>query len=788
MGGDAPELRAHHEWIGLLRPVGLVVSVPAMVHAGCRLPRSVSREREALVAIAEASVEGARGARVDDFRALATSVLGWEERHLADAGTELDVALPAYGDVLRPSYVVRGAGDEGLIALVEIVPAGTDFDRPLADRGWQASPEVRFERLLRERGVPLGVLFEGASLRLVHAPRGESSGHVTFPLAAMCEPEGRVLLGAMLMLLSAERVFSLPEPQRLPAILRDSRRHQGEVSTRLCEQVLSALDELLRGFTAGDEASGERRFRDAVRADPRHVYGGLLATVLRLVFLLYAEDRDLLPSDPVYVRSYAVTSLFDSLREDAARDPDGMDHRFGAWARLLTLFRLVHDGASHGALRLPARRGRLFDPDAHPFLEGRQRGATRSPGERVDVPRVADGVVLRVLSNLLLLDGERLSYRALDVEQLGSVYESMMGFGVEILTEPSIALRPQHAIVGLASLLATPGPERLERLSREAGCKLSAPQQQALKDAATLEEIVAALGRSLSPRTPHVLPPGAIVLQPSEERRRSGSHYTPRTLTEPMVETTLRPILEALGDAPRPARILELTVCDPAMGSGAFLVAACRALGDALVASWQLHGMPPLPPDEDPVLYARRLVAARCLYGVDKNPFAVDLAKLSLWLVTLARDQSFTFVDHALRHGDSLVGLSRDRIASFSWEGGPPLPGLAEAVDAALGRAAALRRCIRDLAPDDDDGRRREALLREADEAVAKVRRVADLVLDAFFGGASDKERKARLAAHRARFEQGGLDALPEAPEAACRAPFHWELEFPEVFDRQAAS
>jgi type II restriction/modification system DNA methylase subunit YeeA len=120
------------------------------------------------------------------------------------------------------------------------------------------------------------------------------------------------------------------------------------------------------------------------------------------------------------------------------------------------------------------------------------------------------------------------------------------------------------------------------------------------------------------------------------------------------------------GRPPRPGRILDLKVLDPAMGSGAFLVEACRHLGDALVESWRAWGeLPEIPPDEDEVIHARRLVAQRCLYGVDRNPVAVDLARVSLWLVTLAKEHPFTFLDHALRHGDSLVGLSRRQIEAF---------------------------------------------------------------------------------------------------------------------------
>ena len=110
------------------------------------------------------------------------------------------------------------------------------------------------------------------------------------------------------------------------------------------------------------------------------------------------------------------------------------------------------------------------------------------------------------------------------------------------------------------------------------------------------------------------------------------------------------------------------------MGSGAFLVEACRQLGDVLVEAWNVHGVrPEIPADEDEVTFARRLVAQRCLYGVDRNPVAVDLAKMSLWLATLAREHPLTFLDHALRHGDSLVGLSRRQIEAFHWK--PSAPG-----------------------------------------------------------------------------------------------------------------
>src|SRR6185295_6610378 len=109
--------------------------------------------------------------------------------------------------------------------------------------------------------------------------------------------------------------------------------------------------------------------------------------------------------------------------------------------------------------------------------------------------------------------------------------------------------------------------------------------------------------------TPHVVPSGSLVFQPSPERRRSGSHYTPRSLTEPIVSKTLEPVLARLGPHPTPEQLLDLKVCDPAMGSGAFLVEACRQLGEHLVTAWHHHqALPAIPPDEDEELHARRLV------------------------------------------------------------------------------------------------------------------------------------------------------------------------------------
>lgn len=828
-----PALQAHKDWISFVQPVGLVVSSRALIEAQARIDvHAAIPAQQSLLSITDAD-----HVRIVDLHRFTTEVLGWRASDLisGEALNPLSVALPELGDALTPTYAVRDAehADQWLM-LVSETPTGDKLDDDDANalRGWSASHEARLERLLRERDIPIGILTNRELIRLVYAPRGESTGHLTFVVRHMCEVQGRPILAALLMLLGEQRLFALPSNLRLPAILKQSRKYQNEVSERLAGQVLEALWTLLYGFQSADEFSRRELLRDVLAESPNNIYGGLLATIMRLVFTLYAEDRALLPvEDSVYTENYSLLGLFERLREDNARYPDTMTQRFGAWSQILTLFRLLHDGASHGSFRLPPRHGRLFDPDAYPFLEGRTQRSSRDRAQ-VATPRISDGSIYAILERLLYLDGDRLSYAALDVEEIGSVYEAMMGFRLEITAGRSIGVKPKtkkgvraDVIVDLDALLANKPENRGKALKEEAGAEVSGRALDSLKNATTPEQIVDSLGNKVSPYTPRILPKGAMSLQPSEERRRSGSHYTPRSFTQPIVKATLQPVLDQLcgdpecpasatrndsahrepvpgcipGDSgarhhdPRPEQILDLKVCDPAMGSGAFLVEACRFLGDALVRGWQIYGgVPPIPPDEDIVLYARRRIAQKCLYGVDRNPFAVDLAKLSLWLATLAKDHPFTFLDHALRHGDSLVGLSRDQIVHFDWEEAEQsLLELSDKIREALAEAQVKRDRIHELS-DSDDVDEKQRLLAEAERATQLVRTAGDLVIAAFFGGTMDRERKA-LRASTLESVRTAIRNRTEIDDTAARLlrvgahplpPFHWFLEFPEVFSR----
>jgi hypothetical protein len=804
------ELKAHLEWLGYAQPVGLVVTPPALAAAQAWPDRNIASRQEELRALLDERHQ------LRDLQAFLIDFLRWQPEDFSPPADAEQVYLEEYKETLTADAVVRAEGRA--IAQVKQIPNGVDLDAlPEGSEGWHASEQTRFERLLRDTQVPFGLLSNGHVLRLVDAPRGESAGHLTFELSALCEVAGRPLLSALVMLLDADRVFLQPPERRLTAILSDSRRYQGEVSTRLSEQVLEALHLLLRGFEAADGAANGALLQALRRADRRsELSNGLLTVILRLVFLLYAEDKGLMPQSTAYVTSYSVTGVYEQLRDDEARFPDTMHQRFGAWARLLTLFRLVFRGGKSGDFSLPKRHGELFDPDRFPFLEGRQDGDHFSADRSVkltSVPRVSDGTVLGVLRNLLILDGERLSYRALDVEQIGSVYESMMGFELEVATGRSVALRPAHVVVDLDALLKVPAPKRAKALKELAAVDVSGNTAKAVAEAHSVDALIAALERRLSPFTKTPLPAGALYLQPGNERRRSGSHYTPRSLTEPIVRTTLEPVLKSLGPTPTPQEILALKVCDPAMGSGAFLVEACRYLGEALKEAWARWKLSPrVPPDEDLTLHARRVVAQRCLYGVDKNPMAVQLSKLSLWLFTLAKEHPFTFLDHALKCGDSLIGLSRTQVARFTWEDDATsfTQIFSSHIEALVMKGEKLRMQIHAL-EDPPDTTELLALNEAAEQSLETARYLGDLVIAAFFEGGKEKAKRERLQKLASRvhaaFTQtlGNRSALSDqgvAPEVAqlnqqlrgmledARAevahiperPFHWELEFPEVF------
>ncbi len=445
---------------------------------------------------------------------------------------------------------------------------------------------------------------------------------------------------------------------------------------------------------------------------------------------------------------------------------------------------------------MQARGGKLFDETVFPFLMGK-----RQVSDPDCVPTVSDGCIHYILRSLMVVGGERLSYRTLDVEQIGSVYETVMGFTAQAAPGRSIAIKAGKnnkvpVYIDLDALLAAKPNDREKEIKETSGRgQLPAAVKRELKEADSVEALAAALSHIAdergSPRAAAV-PADTPILQPTDERRRTGSHYTPRELTEPIVRQALEPAFARLGAEATPEDVLSLKVCDPACGSGAFLVEATRQVGTRLMQAWEAHPalIPPIPADEDDELHARRLVAQRCIYGVDRNPMAADLAKLSLWLATLARDHEFSFLDHALKSGDSLVGLSKAQLSGGSWEGAPVRNTMiGQAIAERVEKLAAHREAIRN-APDDVARAIQESRHEIAEREAERVRLIGNAIIAAFFKHAKpkprmDEVRYVTVMAGTSNWWDGlkNIAVSLEGGEHPLR-PFHWEIEFPEVFAR----
>lgn len=841
-----PDRVFHETWLGMVQPAeGLVVSSPVLERAQCALRRPKAVHTRLLELC---SVEKKAPPRVRSLPELLDELLGLSP-DLFDEGPALPSSLSLYvpegQQTLRPTRALRlegvaaapandasgaavdaqpdstpaGRAGARYAMLVWEVPAGLDLDKAETQTGpWAYPVQAKFDRLLRECRVPIGLLSNGSELRLVYAPLDGASGHIPFRVADMLQSDGRPILDAFLMLLEAKRWFGVRAEDRLPAILVESRTRQAEVTNELSRQVFEALEILLAGFHAAADREGveQSALYRTLETEEDRVYAGLLTVLLRLVFLLYCEDHRLLPSEhDLFSRHYSLLGLFEQLQQDNDRTPDSMGQRFGAYARLVSLFRLVylggkHTGAGEPAFDLPERRGELFDPNEYPFLEGWGPGgsapvASAERRQAVRVPTVDDGTVYRVLERLIVLDGQRLSYRSLRVEQIGGVYEALMGYSVQRLAGDAVRLRLGGS--GSARLWLEAAPlfkrkdeaDRARWLGDELGFDNAEAKRiaKAVKDCSTTKQTLEALEK-LAGKNPERAAKGALVLQPSLERRRTSSHYTPPELAKSVVERALEPLIATMGQAPKSESLLNLVVCDPAMGSGAFLVAACEYLAAQLVAAWSREGQQQLIGNlaEDVTLYAKRLIAQRCLLGVDKNRYAVQLARISLWLTTMSRHEPFTFVDHALRHGDSLVGLSLEQIRAFHWK--PPAQADLLEVDlrGMVDEALAKRRGLLELAR--KPGVRtseKQRLLFQARDALADLRLVGDVLLGAFFAHERDRdredERKRRrdvvqrwLGAEEAESKEALRSQLEGYQRELTRAqvPFHWMLEYPEVF------
>ena len=647
------------------------------------------------------------------------------------------------------------AGDQvafiagGRVPIVVVPPADEKLDRRSAslsiDRS--RSPAFALQDYLNEQdGALWGIATNGKLIRLMRDNASLTRpAYIEADLAQIFANEDAASFGLLWLLMHRSRFGGEGRPATDCALerWRESGSKEGEVARdRLAGQVQTALKLLGSGFLeANPELAGKLKSGEINLTE---WFNELLRLVYRLIFLMVAEDRNLLhpekaPSEArkLYAEGYSLALLRAQCYRAAS-----WDKHHDRYECIKIVFRAL--GRGEDALGLPALGG-LFSDDRLPNLE---------------TARLRNRAFMEALYRLSWLSDKNgmvpVNWRAMETEELGSVYESLL------------ELQPQLGDDGKTLLFASEATE-----------------------------------------------------QKGNQRKTTGSYYTPDSLVQALLDTALDPVLdktEAEADDPAKA-LLKLSVIDPACGSGHFLLAAARRIATRL-ARIRADGTPSLADFR----HALRDVARSCLHGVDRNPMAVELTKVALWIETVDPGLPLGFFDAQIRCGDALLGvidlkvlrdgipdvaykpltgddkdtakyyLQANRAAKAGQGGfdfGTGQVGLPEMKPLALDFSG-----FRDLPEDtvEQIGAKaaRFETLRKG-QSFERAAAAADLYVAAFLlpkiggapAGASDRIVPTTEELWMA-LNQGKIrEAMMEAPKAAGRArAFHWPLEFPNVMQR----
>lgn len=923
-----------HEWWGQLRHDGVLIAPALLDEFFPALPevreRDYQRLRDAWLALEARPTEGdSQRTFVDAVVRGLCGLVGWQK------GPQVEDKFKATsptGQRLRPDWVLTdGSGDSGSLAVTF-----DQTDRLGIGRGKRAY--ARLVELLRATGTPLGLLTNGRQLRLVHAGPDYAAWAEWDASAWFDEAEGRSQLRGLRALLGHESLISPPEGQGLVAAIQASRHRQGDLAQVLGEQVRQAVEHVIDAIDTG--LSRDPDLLRQVHKDPRSgqdigdqavlaaIYQAATRVVMRLVVLLYAEARELLPrSNETYHRSYGVEGLYHQLTA-AQRHAGGtgpLTERTDAWPRLLALFRVVHEGSPHQDLPIRDYGGTLFrsgDLDA-PDAVLRALAVLEQEGTN-------DATLLRILRLLKIgrvkvrrgrssswVSGP-VDFSDLRTEYIGIIYEGLLDFelkrapGDDSIVFLNLGKQPALPLARLEAMSDKQVKDLIAELRKDkpaAGADASGEDDEPTEDetdeaAATeepddleggpvdeeepqatdedlrrrvqqwAEQAVEAAGivrkrgkKSASERAreraaaaskliERVVGPDRLYLATwGGLRKGTGTFYTRPALAVPTTQRTLEPLCydrTGEGLVPKPPEdVLDLKVCDPAMGSGSFLVAALRYLTEALANALIYHErigerddkatvtlplgqeakgdpheelLPVRREDDrfDSLLRARlaRHVVERCIYGVDINPMAVELARLALWVETLDRELPFEFLDHKLKAGNSLVGcwlhLALDYPAK-AWEresgdgrsgeqtkwlkdtyreavkpelrellerrlGTLRLPGMADVEQDPLDTVIDLRtelQAIHDLPTRDEREAAYSSFL--GSDAYRSLKALMDRWCAVWFWPADEGRREPALTpaewAHPSTATERTIGALAQEHQF-----FHWEIEFADVF------
>lgn len=659
-----------------------------------------------------------------------------------------DYALFPDEDTQAEAQSVKGKPEffHKVLAIAEAKKWERPLDKVVKDLKDKDNPSLQMDQYLYYTEVPWGILTNGRYWRLYNRRKSKDFLYFEIDLKEILET-GNLQAFKYFYFLFRRDAF----PDFVEQIYQGSIDYAKELGDNLKESVYEALKILARGFlrTPRNNLDPEK--------DLKEIHDNCLILLYRIIFLLYAESprrgERLLPlNNPTYRKEYSFYALKHRVRDMLARKSSLSPIKTILWAELKALFALVNQGSESmgipkGQFFVPAYNGGLFDEDEHQFLEKYA---------------VADSYLAQVIDLLAEtpLKGEKektfADYGGLEIHHLGSIYEGLLEYRL-----------------GIAE-------EKLDAIA-EKGKQKWIPQSEA-KGKKTLDEVE----------------PGDVYLYTDKgERKATGSYYTPDYIVDYIVRNTLGPIIEerkkrVKGDGTKLIEEIQgLKVVDPAMGSGHFLVAATDYLARALV---EALGGSEKELEEDDIRWARREVIERCIFGVDLNPLAVELAKLSLWLSTVSKDKPLSFLDHHLRCGNSLIGAWTKALGSL------PTPSrhkkqrtqltifdatLRQNLEKLLSVFKEIeQRSSDDLSTVEEKKRKYYEVFRPLVEPFIDV---ADLWISVFFGnevGVNEftvlqnalTEPDRRQTIQQWKWFQRTQELAEE------KRFFHWELEFPEIW------
>jgi len=608
------------------------------------------------------------------------------------------------------------------------------WDRPLditskktgSDPFSNKNPSYQIAFYMQHSGLEWGILTNGRLWRLYHRATAHKLDHFYEVDLPMLLQRGDLEQFLYFYAFFHRSAFDA-HPLGVSAILKESIDYAQGVGESLKKQVYEALRHVAQGFLdyAPDALSPD---------DPatlKDIYDNSLILLYRLLFILYAEARDLLPlsESKLYREHYSLYALNHLITGELDAGVELLANSETLWSSFKQLFDYINVGAP--PLKIATFNGGLFDPQKHPFLEQY---------------KVGDAQLQQAMDLLARIDGQFIDYRDLSIRNLGTIYEGLLEY-------------------------------HLEKAQGEA------------QDGWTID-----------------------LLNDKGERKATGSYYTPDYIVKYIVEQTVGPVLQAAvqsaaDEKKKVESILAVKVLDPSMGSGHFLVEATEYIARFIVENVS----PEETTKETDLAYWKRRVVQSCIYGIDLNPLAVELAKLSLWLSTVARDRPLSFLDHHLRTGNALLGA---KLADFTVAPNGNGNGKARKVretpkaQLALFDDETFRQSMttavdlmwlvesRPSQTVEQVKEQEQLYTTMRDGLMRKYGRIANLIVAVNYGVTVDASlwkplvdyATGRILTAPAQFEEWLKAAGAIANEPRHRF-FHWELEFPEVFfDRYGQS